>query len=72
MAAAFPGVPIDPKLGPFDTLLSIDKARRILGYEPRVTMDEGLAELAGWLEGQEADDRVAQARSELDRPGLSL
>jgi nucleoside-diphosphate-sugar epimerase len=37
MAAAFPGVPIDPKLGPFDTLLSIDKARRILGYAPQHT-----------------------------------
>jgi nucleoside-diphosphate-sugar epimerase len=37
MAAAFPGVPVDPKLGPFDTLLSIDKARRILGYKPQHT-----------------------------------
>jgi nucleoside-diphosphate-sugar epimerase len=37
MAAAFPGVPVDPKLGPFDTLLSIDKARRILGYAPQHT-----------------------------------
>jgi nucleoside-diphosphate-sugar epimerase len=37
MATAFPGVPIDPKLGPFDTLLSIDKARRILGYAPQHT-----------------------------------
>ena len=37
MAAAFPGVPVDPKLGPFDTLLAIDKARRILGYAPQHT-----------------------------------
>jgi nucleoside-diphosphate-sugar epimerase len=37
MAAAFPGVPVDPKLGPFDTLLSIDKARKILGYAPQHT-----------------------------------
>jgi nucleoside-diphosphate-sugar epimerase len=35
MAAAFPGVPVDPGLGPFDTLLSIEKARRVLGYAPR-------------------------------------
>ena len=47
-------------------------ARRLLGYEPRVAMDEGLAELAAWLEGQDADDRVAQARAELDKRGLAL
>jgi nucleoside-diphosphate-sugar epimerase len=35
MAAAFPGVPVDPKLGRFDTLLSIEKARRVLGYAPQ-------------------------------------
>ncbi len=37
MAAAFPGVPVDPRLGPFDTLLSIAKARRVLGYAPQHT-----------------------------------
>jgi nucleoside-diphosphate-sugar epimerase len=35
MAAAFPGVPVDPRLGQFDTLLSIEKARRVLGYAPQ-------------------------------------
>jgi nucleoside-diphosphate-sugar epimerase len=35
MAAAFPGVPVDPGLGRFDTLLSIAKARRVLGYAPQ-------------------------------------
>jgi len=35
MASVFPGVPVDPKLGRFDTLLSIEKARRVLGYAPR-------------------------------------
>lgn len=28
---------------------SIEKARRILGYEPRVTLDEGMARTAEWL-----------------------
>jgi nucleoside-diphosphate-sugar epimerase len=37
MAAAFPGVAVDPKLGQFDTLLSIEKARRLLGYAPQHT-----------------------------------
>ena len=30
----FPGVPYAPTAGPNDTLLSIDKARRVLGYSP--------------------------------------
>jgi nucleoside-diphosphate-sugar epimerase len=35
MALVFPGVPVDTGLGQFDTLLSIEKARRILGYAPQ-------------------------------------
>ena len=37
MAAAFPGVPVDSRLGQFETLLSIEKARRVLGYAPQHT-----------------------------------
>ena len=37
MTKNFPNVPVDAKLGEFDTLLSIDKARRLLGYAPRYT-----------------------------------
>lgn len=33
-AEVFPGVPIKSGTGPNETLLSIDKARRVLGYEP--------------------------------------
>jgi len=50
----------------------IDKARRVLGYSPRVTLDDGLAELAAWLEGQAAVDRVAQASAELAARGLAI
>jgi dTDP-L-rhamnose 4-epimerase len=49
----------------------ISKARRLLGYEPRVDLDTGLAELAGWLEGQRADDRFEQATAELASRGLT-
>ena len=35
MAEIFPGVPIKDGVGPNETLLSIEKARRVLGYEPR-------------------------------------
>ena len=34
-AEVFPGVRITKQLGEHETLLSIDKARRLLGYEPR-------------------------------------
>jgi nucleoside-diphosphate-sugar epimerase len=37
MAEAFPEVPITQQIQTHETLLSIDKARRILGYEPRYT-----------------------------------
>jgi dTDP-L-rhamnose 4-epimerase len=50
----------------------ISLARERLGYEPRVTLDDGLVELAGWLGGQEADDRVGEARDELAARGLTV
>lgn len=37
MAEVFPGVPLPDDLGEFETLLSIDKARRMLGYDPTFT-----------------------------------
>jgi nucleoside-diphosphate-sugar epimerase len=33
-AKVFPGVKVRPDLGEHETMLSIEKARRILGYEP--------------------------------------
>ncbi|HSU20661.1 MAG TPA: NAD-dependent epimerase/dehydratase family protein [Variovorax sp.] len=50
----------------------IAKARRVLGYVPRVALGDGLAELAAWLEGQAAVDRVAQASAELTARGLAI
>jgi nucleoside-diphosphate-sugar epimerase len=34
MAEIFPTVPLADGVGPFETLLSIDKARAVLGYAP--------------------------------------
>jgi dTDP-L-rhamnose 4-epimerase len=45
-------------------------ARTVLGYEPRESFPAGLAELAEWVARQEATDRVAEARDELERRGL--
>jgi dTDP-L-rhamnose 4-epimerase len=50
----------------------ISHARRVLGYEPRVSLEDGLVEIAEWLSGQVADDRIAQARAELDARGLAI
>jgi dTDP-L-rhamnose 4-epimerase len=49
----------------------ISLARETLGYEPQVELEAGIAELAEWLEGQTADDRVEAAAAELARRGLS-
>ena len=35
VAEVFPDVPVARDLGENDTMLSIEKARRLLGYEPR-------------------------------------
>jgi dTDP-L-rhamnose 4-epimerase len=50
----------------------IGKAQRVLGYQPQVMLDDGMAELAAWLEGQAAVDRVAQASAELSARGLTV
>jgi dTDP-L-rhamnose 4-epimerase len=50
----------------------IGKARKVLKFEPTVALDDGISDLAGWLEGQVADDRVEQARRELTSRGLTV
>jgi nucleoside-diphosphate-sugar epimerase len=35
VAECYPGVPWQREVGPHDTLLSIEKARQVLGYEPQ-------------------------------------
>ncbi len=50
----------------------ISLARAVLGYEPAVPLEEGLIELAAWLQDQAAEDRVAEARQELTVRGLTV
>jgi dTDP-L-rhamnose 4-epimerase len=50
----------------------ISLAREVLGYEPQIALDDGMAELADWLEGQTAEDRVESAHGELAARGLTL
>ncbi|HVF46159.1 MAG TPA: NAD-dependent epimerase/dehydratase family protein [Pyrinomonadaceae bacterium] len=48
----------------------ISRARNLLGYEPKVSLEDGLGELLGWLGEQKADDRVAAATAELTSRAL--
>lgn len=45
-------------------------ARRLLGYEPRVPLAQGVRSLAAWAAGQQGDFRSGQALDELRRHGL--
>ena len=44
---------------------NIDKAKRLIGYEPAVSLEKGLAELLEWLSMQDAEDKVESATAEL-------
>jgi dTDP-L-rhamnose 4-epimerase len=46
------------------------KAGDLLGYAAREDFTEGLAELAEWVARQETEDRVVEARKELELRGL--
>lgn len=50
----------------------ISKARDILGYEPAIQLEDGLIELAEWLQGQTAIDKVSEASKELASRGLTV
>ncbi len=50
----------------------VSRARRVLGFEPSIGLDEGMAELAAWLRDQTAVDRVEEAHRELASRGLTL
>ena len=48
----------------------IARARRLLGFQPKVAWEEGLKELVDWCRAAAADDRFAQADRELRAHGL--
>ena len=54
-----------------DCYADISRSRELIGYEPKVPFENGMAELATWLSGQHADDRVAVATAELEKRGLT-
>lgn len=48
----------------------ISASQRFLGYRPRITLKEGMKELAQWLQAQEARDHVDEAMQRLAVHGL--
>lgn len=50
----------------------VERARGVLGYAPRVALEDGIAELGDWLRAQPAVDRTEQAHAELEKRGLKL
>jgi dTDP-L-rhamnose 4-epimerase len=50
----------------------IASARESLGYEPEVSFQDGIVELADWLRTQTPRDRAERARAELESRGLQL
>ncbi|GIW05459.1 MAG: nucleoside-diphosphate-sugar epimerase [Dehalococcoidia bacterium] len=67
------GRPIPPEItGQFRAgdirhcVADISRARRLLGYEPRISFEEGMAQLAEWVAEQPPDDRFDEARQALE------
>jgi dTDP-L-rhamnose 4-epimerase len=50
----------------------ITLANRLLGFTPRIAMEDGMSELAEWLATQIAVDGVDEARKELESRGLTV
>jgi dTDP-L-rhamnose 4-epimerase len=50
----------------------ISLAQRLLGYQPGVLLEDGVVDLAAWLEGQVAHDRVDEASAQLAARGLTV
>jgi dTDP-L-rhamnose 4-epimerase len=50
----------------------VSLASEVLAFDPRVALDDGMAELAEWLEGEVATDRVESAAAELAARGLTV
>jgi len=50
----------------------ISLAAKVLGYQPRVMLEDGITEVAEWVAGQSATDHVPSAGAELASRGLTI
>ena len=46
------------------------KAKKLLGWEPKISLEQGLKELIEWSETEKAEDKFSQAQEELKQKGL--
>lgn len=49
----------------------ISKAKKILGWKPKITLEQGLKELIEWSEKEKAEDKFSKAQKELQQKGLA-
>lgn len=50
---------------------SLDKARKVLGFEPTVTLEDGLRQFVAWVQGESIQrDRYEESLQELKEKGL--
>jgi dTDP-L-rhamnose 4-epimerase len=47
-----------------------ERARTLLGFEPQVTLEQGMPELLAWIQDEPAVDHVSQATAELEARSL--
>jgi len=71
------GVEIEPKIsGSYRSgdirhcYADTSRASKLLGYKPRVSFRQGIQELVGWLESQQASDHTEEALNQLAARGL--
>ncbi len=51
----------------------ISKARKILGFLPKVGLDEGLADFCGWVKGQKIDNsKYERSLNEMEQAGMFI
>jgi dTDP-L-rhamnose 4-epimerase len=50
----------------------ISRARALLGYAPRVSLEQGIPELLKWVSEQKPEDKVSQATAELETRSLVI
>lgn len=48
----------------------ISKAKKILKWEPKVSLEQGLKELIEWSDTEKAEDKFSEAQKELQQKGL--
>ncbi len=49
----------------------VSRAKRLLGWSPKVAFKDGIEELVRWVRTQLADDAVMRAKEELEKRGLT-